>query len=320
MTKSLIEIYEDLNNLKKLEDEKESNQTIVRKSKTAKELIDNNRAFHIEGAEEFLKKYIEEVTKLEQKAKSALLHGVENKIGDKLDILFKEYMSAIQSENKEGFIKHDVIMKIEVDKGYSLHLDLLTKKINKYENVNIFNKFGFNENESETRVIFLTMTGTDFIKIGALVKEEKEKTGVNFMPEVSMLCVDTKQRTKSEHNADLLSRMENYDDREYLPYIGEKVGYFSHKQKFNWYLDNFEEFVKSNFIKSYEYSRAFHNESLLKNGTSVDNYVISFKNIEHGNPTVGFKEVPYNPLTEVEVLEQSRKNSNIQSKTKKITP
>jgi len=300
MTKSLKEVYIELNNLRELEEAQENYNILIKKSKAAKELINNNRCFFIEGTEDHLSNYVNEITKQQKKAELNLVYGIEQKVENSLESLFKDYMKAIESENKDGFIKHDVIMKIEIDKGYSLHLELLLKKINKNVDVNFFNKFGFEANEEEKRVVFLTMTGKDFIKVAELIKKEKEKTGVNFMPEASMLCVDTKKRTREEHNEALLSRMENYDDREYLPYIAERVGYFSHKQKFNWYTDNFEDFLKTNFVNSYKYSKALHNERLLNNGHDPENYIVSFKTVEYENPIEGYKKVSYNLFTEIE--------------------
>lgn len=314
MSKSLNEIYKELNELRKLEDSQENYNNIISKSKLAKQMIDNNKAFIIEGTEEDLSKYIESINKAQRTAESKLINNLDNKVEESLSNLFKDYLNAIELENKDGFIKHDVIMKIEVNKGYSLALDLLLKKISKDSDINVFQKYGFDEDEEQLRIVFMTMTSKNFIKVASLIKEEK--SGVNFMPQVSMLCVDTKKRNKEEHNEALLSRMVNYDDRENLPYIAERVGYFSNRERFNWYTDNYEKFLKTNFINSYNISRALHNEKLLKSGNDPENYILSFKNIEFIDQKEGYRKVSFNPFTDIECNNINKKDNTIKREYK----
>lgn len=296
--KTLKEVYEELYAMMKQEKLQDDTKGDLYKLRESKNILNNNKCFSLIDTAAIVQKHIDHIDKLIVEKKSIINQNFQDELKDKLSVLFEDYLKAVKAENKDGFLKHDIIMELSVRKGYDSHLQRMLDYISLKSPVNVVRK---KENEDGLRKVLITMTSSDFIELQPFIQKKMEDNHTKF--EMRTMYPDLKQRTIQEHN-ELLSKSETIDIRE-----GRLVSYFLNNDMFNMEYSNPKEFIGKRFFENYTNSFLIHNK-LNQDGVNLYiNYQYTVADKTDGRI--------YNPFTEFEYKEKQSTQNTIVNKNKR---
>lgn len=296
--KSLKEVYQELYELMKQDKFQDDIEVQLYNLKESKRILNENKCFSSIDTAGMVQKHIEHIDKLVVEKKALVNENFKKECEDKLSLLFEDYLKAIKADNKDGFIKHDVIMELNVHKGYDSHLQRMLEYISLKAPINIART---KENEEGLRKVLITMTSLDFIELHPFIQKKMADNYTKF--EVRLMYAEIKQRTAEEHR-ELLNKSENIDVRD-----GKFISYFLNNDKFNMEYSKAREFIKERFIENYRNSFLIHNK--------IENFEI------HLNINYQYKVADktdgriYNPFTDLEYSEKQTQENNSVNKPKR---
>ena len=292
--KTLKEIYEELYALMKKEKIQDDLKKDLRNLKEAKKFLNEKECFGLLETAGMVQKHIEHINSVITEKNILVNDNFKKESEQKLSTLFEEYLKAVKSENKDGLIKHDIIITMEVEKGYEEHLERMLQYISFKSPINIARK--------DTNEILITMTSMDFINEFSYI--QKKMTDNNTKFEVRTIYPDMKQRTVPEHN-DLLKQSDNM-------YVtdGKYVGYFLNNDRFNMLHSKPKDFIKERFLENYHNAFIIHNKlNQLDNSELYISY--QYKVADKSDGRI------YNPFTEFEYQEKQSQQNNLANKNKR---
>lgn len=291
--KSLKEVYQELYELMKQDKFQDDIEVQLYNLKESKRILNENKCFSSIDTAGIVQKHIEHIDKLVVEKKALVNEKFKKECEDKLSLLFEDYLKAIKAENKEVFIKHDVIMELYVHKGYDPHLERMLDYMSLKAPINIVRS---KEKEDGLRKVLITMTSLDFIELQPFIQKKMENNYTKF--EVRLMYPDMKQRTVEEHN-ELLNKSENIDVRD-----GKFVSYFLNNDKFDIEYSKAREFIKERFIGNYRTSFLINNK--IENFEMYLNINYQYKVADKTDGRI------YNPFTDLEYREkQSLENTSV---------
>lgn len=292
--KTLKEIYEELYLLMKQEKIQDDLKKDLRILKEAKKMLNEKECFSLVETAGMVQKHIDHINNIMKEKESLVNNDFKKESEEKLSSLFEDYLKAVKSENKNGLIKHDIIMTMEVEKGYEEHLERMLQYISLKSPINIARK---EQNEA-----LITMTSLDFINTFPFIQKNMADNNTKF--EVRTIYPDIKQRTISEHNA-LLNQSEDMHVKD-----GVHIGYFLNNDRFNMLYSKPKDFIKERFLENYHNAFIIHNK-LIELG-STDLYIsYKYKFSDQSDNRV------YNPFTEFEYQEKKSIQNNNTNRNKR---
>lgn len=291
--KILKEVYQELYELMKEDKFQDDIEVQLYNLKESKRILNENKCFSSIDTAGIVQKHIEHIDKLVVEKKTLVNENFKKECEDKLSLLFEDYLKAIKLENKDGFVKHDIIIELNVKKGYDSHLERMLDYISLKAPINIVRT---KENEEGLRKALVTMTSLDFIELHPFIQKKMENNYTKC--EVRLMYPDMKQRTVEEHN-ELLNKSENIDVRD-----GKFVSYFLNNDKFDIEYSKAREFIKERFIGNYRTSFLINNK--IESFEMYLNINYQYKVADKTDGRI------YNPFTDLEYREkQSLENTSV---------
>lgn len=301
--KKLKDIYEELYNLMKEEVKQNSLNHDLSNLEHAKEIFKKNSCFELEEIKNLVDKNIETINKLIEEKNKLVEKDFKKILESKLNNLFEDYIEAVHHENKDGLIKHDIIIEMSSSKGYSIHIKNMLNYISAKSNVNLVREELYNDS-SDIKKIYLTMTSKDFINIHPFVQQKMKDNKTNF--EVRSIYPDIKNRTLEDHNNLLNQNNQGFLS---LQMMGAFIGYFSNQTPFDM-RSSAKKFIKECFVEAYEYS-------FLLNQNKKNLPYLNYLSQDIMSVYAFSDNRKYNPFTEWEYKENQSQENTFENKPKR---